>query len=61
MTHASPRALTGAGMGVVPEDRHAEACVPALSVAENLFIDRLPEFRRFGCWTGGPWRAPPSC
>ncbi|QBK06295.1 ABC transporter ATP-binding protein [Hylemonella gracilis] len=48
MTRATPRALTRAGCGVVPEDRHALACVTGMSVAENLLLDRLRGYRRFG-------------
>ena len=48
MTNCSPKALTAAGIGVVPEDRHREGCVPALSLALNLALNRLPQFRRFG-------------
>jgi simple sugar transport system ATP-binding protein len=48
MTGRAPRALTAAGCGVVPEDRHALGCVAGLSVAENLMLDRLVRFRRFG-------------
>jgi simple sugar transport system ATP-binding protein len=35
-------------MGVVPEDRHAVGCVLGMTVAENLFLDRLQQFRRWG-------------
>ncbi|WP_048439230.1 ABC transporter ATP-binding protein [Caenimonas sp. SL110] len=48
MTGQSPRVLTQAGCGVVPEDRHALACVTGMSVAENIMLDRLARFRRFG-------------
>jgi simple sugar transport system ATP-binding protein len=48
MTGRTPRTLTAAGCGVVPEDRHALACVTGMSVAENLMLDRLQRFRRFG-------------
>ncbi|WP_327353111.1 ABC transporter ATP-binding protein [Streptomyces sp. NBC_01304] len=48
LTHATPAARTRAGLGVVPEDRHHEGCVPQLSVAENLFLGRLDRFRRYG-------------
>ncbi|WP_338693169.1 ATP-binding cassette domain-containing protein [Streptomyces sp. Q6] len=48
VTAAGPAARTRAGLGVVPEDRHHEGCVPALSVAENLHLGRLAEFRRLG-------------
>jgi ABC-type uncharacterized transport system ATPase subunit len=48
LTGASPKALTAAGVGVVPEDRHAVACVTGMSLAENLMLNRLDRFRRFG-------------
>lgn len=48
MTGQPPRVLTQAGCGVVPEDRHALACVTGMSVAENMMLDRLQRFRRFG-------------
>ena len=44
----SPRALTDAGIGVVPEDRHRDGCVPAMSLALNLVLNQLPRFRRLG-------------
>ena len=48
MTKLSPRALTAAGIGVVPEDRHREGCVPGMSLSLNLALNRLTSFRRFG-------------
>ena len=48
MSGQPPRVLTAAGCGVVPEDRHALACVTGMSVAENMMLDRLHRFRRFG-------------
>lgn len=48
MTGKAPREITAAGAGVVPEDRHAVGCVTGMSVAENLFLDRLQRFRRWG-------------
>jgi general nucleoside transport system ATP-binding protein len=48
MTGASPKALTAAGVGVVPEDRHAVGCITGMSLAENLMLNRLGRFRRFG-------------
>jgi simple sugar transport system ATP-binding protein len=48
MTESSPKALTTAGVGVVPEDRHAVACVTGMSLAENLVLNRLEHYRRFG-------------
>jgi general nucleoside transport system ATP-binding protein len=48
ITHALPSRRTALGLGVVPEDRHAEAMVGDLSVAENLYLGRLGDFRRAG-------------
>jgi ABC-type uncharacterized transport system ATPase subunit len=43
-----PKAVTRAGVGVVPEDRHHVGCVPSMPLAENVFLDRLPAFKRHG-------------
>ncbi|MFI5624914.1 ABC transporter ATP-binding protein [Nocardioides sp. NPDC051685] len=43
-----PAARTAAGVGVIPEDRHLEGCIPAMSVAENLFLGRLGDFTARG-------------
>jgi simple sugar transport system ATP-binding protein len=48
MSRAAPRNLTAAGVGVVPEDRHAVACITAMSLAENLLLNRLQQFRKWG-------------
>ena len=48
LTHATPQEITASGVGLVPEDRHAVAMVPELSVAENLFLGRLDRFSWFG-------------
>ncbi|MEU8526899.1 ATP-binding cassette domain-containing protein, partial [Streptomyces sp. NPDC048629] len=48
ITRVSPRRRTDLGLGVVPEDRHHDGCVGELSVAENLFLGRLGDFRRAG-------------
>jgi ABC-type uncharacterized transport system ATPase subunit len=48
LTHAGAAAVTGAGGGIVPEDRHAVACVTAMSVAENMYLNKLDRFTRFG-------------
>jgi general nucleoside transport system ATP-binding protein len=48
LTGRTPRQITAAGVGVVPEDRHAVACFTGMSVAENLFIHRLGRFNRWG-------------
>lgn len=57
MTHASPKALTAAGVGVVPEDRHSVGCITAMSLAENLMLNRLQRFRRFGLLDRGALRS----
>ncbi|BBH63470.1 ABC transporter [Actinoplanes sp. OR16] len=46
LTRATPARRTETGLGVVPEDRHHEGCVPTLDVATNLYLGRLGEFRR---------------
>jgi simple sugar transport system ATP-binding protein len=48
MTGRPPRDITRAGAGIVPEDRHAVGCITGLPVAENLFLDRLQRFKRWG-------------
>ncbi|MGA2127925.1 MAG: ABC transporter ATP-binding protein [Xanthobacteraceae bacterium] len=48
LTRAGPKAVTDAGMGVVPEDRHAVGCITGMTVAENMFLSRLGEFTRWG-------------
>ena len=48
VTSASPGRRTALGIGVVPEDRHAEGMVSGLSIAENLFLGRSDKFRRKG-------------
>ncbi|MFM0502623.1 ABC transporter ATP-binding protein [Paraburkholderia caffeinilytica] len=47
-TQAAPQMLTKAGVGVVPEDRHAVGCVPDMSLTENLFLNRLDDYARHG-------------
>jgi simple sugar transport system ATP-binding protein len=48
LTNAEPAAVTAAGGGIVPEDRHAVACVTPMSLAENIHLNRLERFTRFG-------------
>ncbi|HVK28195.1 MAG TPA: ABC transporter ATP-binding protein [Nocardioides sp.] len=43
-----PRERTAAGVGVIPEDRHREGCIPSMSLADNLFLGSLTRFRRHG-------------
>jgi simple sugar transport system ATP-binding protein len=48
LTGRSPKEITAAGVGIVPEDRHATGCVLGMSVAENIYLSRLQTFTRFG-------------
>jgi general nucleoside transport system ATP-binding protein len=48
LSRASPRQITAAGVGIVPEDRHAVACVSGMSVAENLHLGQAKRFTRWG-------------
>ncbi len=45
LTGAGPQRLMDAGVGRIPEDRHASV-VPDLSVEDNLVMEHLDEFRR---------------
>ncbi|PRY24454.1 nucleoside ABC transporter ATP-binding protein [Aliiruegeria haliotis] len=49
-TALTPRTALAQGIGRIPEDRHHDGIVAALSVAENLVIERLddPEVSRAG-------------
>jgi simple sugar transport system ATP-binding protein len=48
VTSATPRQITTCGVGIVPEDRHAVACVCELSIAENLCLGATERYSRFG-------------
>ena len=48
LTARAPKQITAAGVGIVPEDRHAVGCVTGMSLAENIYLNRLDEFTRFG-------------
>jgi simple sugar transport system ATP-binding protein len=48
LTAKSPKEITAAGVGIVPEDRHAVGCVTGMSLAENIYLNRLDAFTRFG-------------
>jgi len=48
LTGASPAQRTAAGLAVIPEDRHAEGMIGELSIAENLAMPRLRQYRRWG-------------
>ncbi len=41
MAKPTPKAMIKAGVGRIPEDRHHDGIVSAMSVAENLVIERL--------------------
>ncbi|HVL53935.1 MAG TPA: ABC transporter ATP-binding protein [Vitreimonas sp.] len=47
LASATPRQVMAAGVGRIPEDRHA-SLIPDLSVAYNLAMEHLDEFRRGG-------------
>jgi len=47
-TGKSPRDITAMGAGIIPEDRHAVGCITSMSLAENMFLNRLGRFGRFG-------------
>lgn len=48
MTRATPRELTRAGVGIVPEDRHAVGCVTGMSLVDNLMLNHLDRYSRVG-------------
>lgn len=48
VTAGSPQSITACGVGIVPEDRHAVACIADLSVAENMCLGDTARFSRFG-------------
>lgn len=48
ITGARPSAITAAGVGIVPEDRHTVGCILGMSVADNLLLGQLRRFTRFG-------------
>ncbi|MEE3853344.1 ABC transporter ATP-binding protein [Gordonia sp. LSe1-13] len=48
LTTATPARRTRAGLAVIPEDRHAEGMIAAMSIAENLAMPRLSRYRRWG-------------
>ncbi|MFD2139541.1 ABC transporter ATP-binding protein [Ancylobacter oerskovii] len=48
LTQASPREITRSGVGIVPEDRHAVGSIGKLSLADNLFLNRMRQFSRLG-------------
>jgi simple sugar transport system ATP-binding protein len=59
MGRLSPRALVRAGVGRIPEDRHAEGAIGELSIWENAVLERArdPAFARRGLVRRGAARA----
>jgi simple sugar transport system ATP-binding protein len=53
----SPLEITRAGVGVVPEDRHAVGCVTGLSLSENMFLNQFYRFTRYGLLDRASMRA----
>lgn len=47
ITHLDPQSISKAGIGRIPEDRHA-GVVGEMTVAENLTLERLDEFLKNG-------------
>lgn len=48
ISRSKPAKTIAAGLGYVPEDRHRDGFVGEFSIAENLVINNLDEFSRFG-------------
>ena len=45
-----PGAMSGAGVAVIPEDRHASGCVLDMTVAENLFLVDIERIATHGIY-----------
>jgi len=48
LTGRPPAEITAAGVGIIPEDRHAVGSIGEMSVAENMFLGQLRRFTRLG-------------
>ncbi|TYC64316.1 ABC transporter ATP-binding protein [Rhodobacterales bacterium] len=48
LTHAKPRAITAAGAGIIPEDRHKVGAVNAMTLADNLYLNQTKSLTRWG-------------
>jgi simple sugar transport system ATP-binding protein len=46
LTRAAPGAVSAAGVGIIPEDRHALGGILAMTIDENVFLGTLDRFRR---------------
>ncbi|MDF1721242.1 MAG: ABC transporter ATP-binding protein [Minwuia sp.] len=48
LTQASPKQITAAGVGIVPEDRHLVAAADDMTLAETILNNRMRLHARFG-------------
>ena len=48
ITRASPQQITRSGVGIVPEDRHAVGCITEMSLTENLLLNHMNHYSRYG-------------
>ena len=48
VTRANPRRTIDAGVGYVPEDRQRDGLIATMTIAENLVLDQINDFARFG-------------
>jgi len=48
VTGASPQQITRSGVGIVPEDRHAVGCITEMSLTENLLLNHMHHYSRYG-------------
>jgi len=46
LTRANPGAVSAAGVGIIPEDRHALGGILGMTIDENIFLGALGRFRR---------------
>ncbi len=46
LTRATPGAVSAAGVGIIPEDRHALGGILGMTIDENIFLGALGRFRR---------------
>ncbi|HBZ4079485.1 ABC transporter ATP-binding protein [Klebsiella pneumoniae] len=56
LTGATPRQITLAGVGIVPEDRHALGCITDMSLLENLLLNHRERYARWGFLQRGKMR-----
>ena len=45
---ATPKQLTAQGVGVIAEDRHLTGCVTPMTLAENILLNHVDRYTRFG-------------